>query len=54
MRVQTLAAAANVTADTVRHYTRIGLLTPVKNPANGYKEYTSERSTATIVYSPRP
>ena len=42
MRVQTLADAANVTADTVRHYTRIGLLTPVKNPANGYKEYTSE------------
>lgn len=42
MRVQALADAVNVTADTVRHYTRIGLLEPTKNPVNGYKEYTSE------------
>lgn len=42
MRVQGLAEAAKVTADTVRHYTRIGLLVPKKNPVNGYKEYSEE------------
>jgi len=40
MLVNELAKKASVTADTVRFYTRIGLLNPVKNPDNGYKEYS--------------
>lgn len=40
MRVNQLAREIGVTADTVRFYTRIGYLKPVKNPANGYKEYS--------------
>jgi MerR family Zn(II)-responsive transcriptional regulator of zntA len=28
-----------VTPDTVRYYTRAGLLEPVRNPTNSYKEY---------------
>jgi len=39
MRVSEIAGALETTADTVRYYTRIGLLTPVKSPANGYNEY---------------
>lgn len=39
MRVTELANAMNTTADTVRYYTRIGLISPVKNPENGYKTY---------------
>ncbi len=42
MQVQELARAAHVTADTVRHYTRLGLLTPKKNPVNGYKHFTQD------------
>ena len=42
MKVQGIAKAAQVSADTVRHYTRLGLLNPQRNPANGYKEYDSE------------
>ena len=32
MRVSDLARKAGTTAETVRHYTYIGLLTPVRNP----------------------
>ncbi|MDG1733270.1 MAG: MerR family DNA-binding protein [Thalassotalea sp.] len=39
MRVTELANTMNTTADTVRYYTRIGLISPVKNPENGYKTY---------------
>ncbi|MEH6445399.1 MAG: MerR family transcriptional regulator [Oceanospirillaceae bacterium] len=39
MKVSELAKQAGVTADTVRHYTRIGLLKPVRNPDNGYQLY---------------
>lgn len=39
MRVTELANALNTTADTVRYYTRIGLISPVKSPENGYKNY---------------
>jgi len=42
MQVQALARVAQVTPDTIRHYTRMGLLTPQKNPANGYKEYAAD------------
>lgn len=39
MKVSELAKQANVTADTVRHYTKIGLLEPARNPENGYQIY---------------
>lgn len=34
-----LAKETNLPIHTVRHYTRIGLLQPVKNSQNGYKIY---------------
>lgn len=37
MKVIDLAKRLGVTADTVRYYTRIGFLSPHKNPTNGYK-----------------
>lgn len=39
MKVSELAKAAGVTAETVRHYTREGLLTPQRHPDNGYQLY---------------
>ncbi len=39
MRVNDLAQRADVTPDTVRFYTRTGLLNPQKDPFNGYKQY---------------
>lgn len=39
MRVTELANALNTTPDTVRYYTRIGLIEPIKSPVNGYKTY---------------
>ncbi len=45
MRVNQLATELNVTADTVRYYTRIGLLTPSRNPENRYKEYSEQDRT---------
>lgn len=39
MKVSQLAQLANVTAETVRYYTREGLLTAERNPSNGYKIY---------------
>lgn len=40
MRVKELADKLGVTADTVRFYTRIELLSPKVNPHNQYKEYS--------------
>ena len=37
MKVSELARRAGVTAETVRHYTREGLLHPTRDPANGYQ-----------------
>lgn len=37
MKVSELAKAANVSADTVRYYSRAGLLHPKRNDANGYQ-----------------
>jgi MerR family Zn(II)-responsive transcriptional regulator of zntA len=37
MTVNELAQSAGVTVYVVRHYTRIGLLTPMRHPHNGYK-----------------
>jgi len=42
MKVAQLALAAGVSADTVRFYTREGLLKPARDPANGYQEYGSD------------
>ncbi|MEM7017253.1 MAG: MerR family transcriptional regulator [Pseudomonadota bacterium] len=42
MQVIELAESLGVTPDTVRYYTRTGLLQPVKNPDNGYKEYSQK------------
>ncbi len=39
MKVSELAKRAGVTADTVRHYTRVGLLKPRRDPDNGYQLY---------------
>ena len=39
MRVSQLANHLNIAPDTVRYYTRIGLITPEINQHNGYKEY---------------
>jgi DNA-binding transcriptional MerR regulator len=39
MRVAQLARHAGVTAHTVRHYARVGLLSPHRDPANGYRDF---------------
>ncbi|UTW07348.1 MerR family transcriptional regulator [Pseudomonas benzenivorans] len=41
MRVAQLARAAEVSAETVRHYTDLGLLRPSREPHNGYQNYSS-------------
>ena len=40
MTVVELARLAEVTPDVIRYYTRIGLLKPLRNPANNYKQYS--------------
>ncbi len=40
MMVKELSQAANVSADSVRYYTRIGLLKPERDRNNGYKLFT--------------
>ncbi len=39
-RVNELAKLCQVPPDTIRHYTRIGLLQPQRDPVNGYRQYT--------------
>ena len=39
MKVSELAKVLNTTPDTVRYYSRIGLIKPIKNTENGYKSY---------------
>ncbi|MBH0058241.1 MerR family transcriptional regulator [Pseudoalteromonas sp. SWXJZ94C] len=41
MYVKQLAKLMGVTPDTVRHYTRVGLLNPIRSEENGYQEYTA-------------
>jgi len=41
MTVLELARRAGVTADTVRHYTRSGLLVPIRDESNGYNCYSN-------------
>ncbi|TVZ37450.1 DNA-binding transcriptional MerR regulator [Alteromonadaceae bacterium 2753L.S.0a.02] len=42
MGVTELAKVLQISPDTVRFYTRKGLLQPVKNTANGYKSYRTK------------
>ncbi len=41
MKVSELAKHGGVTAETVRHYTREGLLSPKRHPDNGYQLFSS-------------
>ena len=41
MYVKQLAKLMGVTPDTVRHYTRVGLLNPIRSTENGDQEYTA-------------
>lgn len=41
MKVSELARKAGVSADTVRFYTREGLLRPARDPHNGYQRYST-------------
>ncbi len=45
MTASILAKKTDVPIYTVRHYTRIGLLKPTRNPGNGYKEYNFSDAT---------
>ncbi len=40
MYVKQLAKLMDMTPDTVRHYTRLGLLNPIRSESNGYQQYT--------------
>ena len=40
MTVNEVAKRSEVGPDTVRYYTRLGLLQPNRNPENGYKQYS--------------
>ena len=42
MKVKDLAQAAGVTPDTVRFYTREGLLKPTRNPDNNYQQFDTD------------
>ena len=42
MQVQKVAKDLGVSPDTVRYYTRAGLLEPNRKPANGYKDFSEE------------
>lgn len=39
MLVHELSKRSNTTTDTIRYYTRIGILQPVRDPVNAYKYY---------------
>ncbi len=41
MKVSELAKRGSVTAETVRHYTREGLLVPTRHPENGYQLFST-------------
>jgi MerR family transcriptional regulator, Zn(II)-responsive regulator of zntA len=43
-QVKELANLCSVPPDTIRHYTRIGLLRPARDPVNGYRQYTQSDS----------
>lgn len=49
MIVSELAKRAGVTAETVRHYTRSGLLAPKQQSQNGYRYY-SDNDLARLIF----
>ena len=49
MKVIELARRAGVTPETVRHYARVGLLTPTRDPGNGYRHF-SQRDVARVCF----
>jgi DNA-binding transcriptional MerR regulator len=54
MKVSEVANSLNTTAETVRHYTRIGYLKPAVNKFNGYKNYcTKEQRRLSFILSAR-
>lgn len=42
LTVSELSKEVEMTTDAVRHYVRIGLLSPSRNPVNGYKLFSRE------------
>jgi DNA-binding transcriptional MerR regulator len=42
LTVSGLANSLNIPVDTIRHYVRIGLLKPFKDPNNGYKRFSKK------------
>ena len=42
LTVSQLAKDLGISADTVRHYVRSGLITPERDPNNGYKRFHPE------------
>ncbi|MBL1321755.1 MAG: MerR family transcriptional regulator [Methylophaga sp.] len=50
LTVGELSKKVNITADAIRHYVRIGLLTPSRDPDNGYKlfDHDEVKKTAFI------
>jgi len=42
LTVSELSKTAETTADAIRHYVRIGLLTPSRNPDNGYRLFSDD------------
>lgn len=42
MIVNELAKTAGVNPSVVRYYSRIGLLRPIRNPDNGYRDYSAK------------
>lgn len=42
LTVSELSKTAQTTSDTIRHYVRIGLLTPSRDPDNGYKLFSDD------------
>ncbi|MBL4799189.1 MAG: MerR family transcriptional regulator [Oleispira sp.] len=42
LTVSQLAKQLSISADTVRHYVRSGLINPERDPNNGYKRFHSE------------
>ena len=40
--VSELSKEAQTSADAIRHYVRIGLLTPTRNPDNGYRLFSED------------
>jgi len=41
LTVSELSKTAQATPDAIRHYVRIGLLSPLRNPDNGYKLFST-------------